>query len=391
MRKVDPNTLEDIYKASLKFLERLTPQETLSTIVGEAVKLVNGEYGSILLENENYLVRIYASNPLAYQTQIRMDGNTYKCFRTGKPILETIKKMQNAHPELKKAGISSTIFIPLTNKSSIGVLTVNSKRNQNFTSYQMRILQLFGSMASLAIRKTQLYDEIKKALDMRDMFISMASHELRTPLTTISGYVQLLQLKIKKEDGVSKIWMDELSKEVDRLTSLVKELLEINRIKAGNLQYFFKESNISEIVDRAVKNIEFGHPEKKIILENKLGRDDVVICDDDKLLQVINNILENAAKYSPVGKEIKMILTKKNNQLRIIVKDKGIGIPSKDLPDIFKGYFHGKNHTREGLGLGLFLTKSIIEKHLGSIKIKSAENRGTTVEVILPKVKAANG
>lgn len=392
MSQIEYKVIEKIYKSSLKFLEPLDAEETLSTIVGEAVKLVEGDYGSILLMHNKELIRVYASNDIAYQTKIRRNGNTYTCFRTGKPVLDTIKKMQLAHPELRDAGIISTIFIPLTNKSkSIGVLTVNSKKNQEFSVYETHILQLFGSMASLAIRKTQLYDEIKKALEMRDMFISMASHELRTPITTISGYVQLLQSKMKNEGGVTKMWMDELGRELERLTLLVKELLEINRIKAGNLQYNFKESNITDIVNRAVRTVEFGHPGKKIILTNKLEDKDSVIGDYDKLLQVINNILENAAKYSGDADEIRMTLSKKNNQFRITVKDRGIGIPENELPDIFKGYVQGKNHNREGLGLGLFLTKSIIEKHLGHISIKSVENKGTTVEVLLPQSKFSNG
>lgn len=388
VKQLDYKIIEKIYKASLKFLEPLSAKDTLSTIVDEATKLVDGDYGSILLIHNGELVRVYASAAIAYQTKIRKNGNTYTCFNTGKPVLDTIKGMQKAHPELKEAGIRSTIFIPLTNKGkSVGVLTVNSKNNTEFSVYQMHILQLFGAMASLAIRKTQLYDEIKKALDMRDMFISMASHELRTPLTTINGYVQLLQTKLKDQDGIAKVWMGELGRELERLTLLVKELLEINRIKSGNLQYNFKESNISDIVNRAVKNVGFGYPDRKISLHNKLDDDDVVIGDYDKLLQVISNVLENAAKYSGIGSEIKMTLSKKNNQLRILVKDRGIGIPSGELPDIFKGYVQGKNHNREGLGLGLFLTKSIIDKHLGHITIKSLENKGTTVEILLPQTK----
>lgn len=389
MTQIEYKVIEKIYKASLKFLEVLTPKETLATIVSEGAKLIDGEHGSIFLLHDKELVRVYSSSSLAYGVEIRKNGHTYTCFNTCKPIIHSNRNLKRARSRLEDSGIRSTIFIPLTNKGrSIGVLTVNSKMNKEFSQYELNTLQLFGAMASLAIRKTQLYDEIKKALDMRDMFISMASHELRTPITTINGYVQLLQIKMRDHQGVSKIWLDELAKELDRLTLLIKELLEINRIKSGNLHYVFKESNISEIVDRAVKTVEFGYPGKKIVLENKLGRDDVVIGDYDKLLQVINNILENAAKYSYRDNKIKMILSKKNNQLRIVIKDKGIGIPEKELPDIFKGYIQGKNHTREGLGMGLFLTKSIIDKHLGSIKIKSAENRGTTVEIVLPKVKS---
>lgn len=388
MTQIEYKIIEKIYKASLKFLEPLDTDAAFSTIVDEAVRLVDGDYGSVLLEHNYELVRVYASSEIAFKTQIRKNGNTYRCFKTGKPVLDTIKGMQEAHPELKEAGIRSTIFIPLKSKGrSIGVMTVNSKKNRQFSLYEMHILQLFGSMASLAIRKTQLYDETKRALETRDMFISMASHELRTPLTTINGYFQLLQTKTGGKKEISNIWMEELGKELERLTLLVKELLEINRIKSGNLQYNFKESNINEIVNRAVKTVEFGYPNKKIIIYNKTSSEDTVIGDYDKLLQAISNILENAAKYSGNSSQIRMSITKKTNQLKIVVRDKGIGIPENELPNIFKGYSQGKNHNREGLGLGLFLAKNIVDKHLGTIKIASAENKGTVVVLTLPRVR----
>ena len=372
MPLLEQSTIENIYKSVLKFLGPLSLEETYKRIVDEAVRLSKGEYGCLILKQGSEFIKIYSSSSDNYTYAHQKEAYTYQAFTARRSII-----------------FKSTLYIPLSYRNkSIGVVFINSKKESNFRQKDLEVLNLFGSMASLAIRKSQLTHETEKALQTRDMFISMASHELRTPLTTISGYVQLLKSKIHGQGGATKTWMEELSKEVERLTLLVKELLEINRIKSGNLQYHYKESNIYEICDRAVKTIEFGHPNKKIVLENKLGKDDMVIGDYDKLIQAISNILENAAKYSPNGQEIKMTLTKRNNQLRIVVKDKGIGIPSTELLEIFKGYVQGKNHTREGLGLGLFLTKSIIEKHLGHINIKSKENRGTTVEVFLPKINS---
>jgi signal transduction histidine kinase len=381
------DTLEKIYKAGLELLDPLDLPTLYEAIAYEAVKLVGGDEGRILLREGGEFKLAYGFPEIARHVNVRKKGFAYESYTKNKAFIIDMSDYPNVHQDLSKRGIKSILFIPLSyKKETLGVLVVQSFEDKKFSEKELDILKLFGSLASQAIRRTQLFDEVKKALDTRDMFISMASHELRTPLTTISGYVQLLHLKIKSEDGISKIWMDELSKEVQRLSQLVTELLAINRIKAGTLQYNYKESNINEIIDRSIKTIEFGHPDKKIILDNRLGNDDVVIGDYDKLLQVLNNILENAAKYTPQGKEIKLTLCHRNNQLRIIIKDKGIGIPEEELPDIFKGYVQGKNHNREGLGLGLFLAKSIIDKHKGDIIVRSKEKKGTTVEIRLPKV-----
>lgn len=167
MQKLGQNSIEDIYKSVLRFLEPLTLDETYKRVVGEAVRLVKGASGSFF------------------------ERGTQKGY----------KSRQSLH-------------IPLSYQNEpIGVLIVSPKKDNKFSPKDREVLKLFASMASLAIKKAQL-DEGTKRL----------SHELRTPLTTISGYVQLLQSKIKPENGVPKIWIDELSKEVSRLTLLIKEL-----------------------------------------------------------------------------------------------------------------------------------------------------------------------
>lgn len=379
--------LEKIHKAGLRLLDPLELPTLYETIAYEAVKLVKGDEGRVLLREGNEFKLVYGFPEIAKKVKVRKKGFAYRSFTKNEAFLVNMSDHPTVHRDLSKRGVKSILFIPLSyKKESLGVLVVQSYEDKKFSQEELDILKLFGSLASSAIRRTLQYDEVKRALETRDMFISMASHELRTPLTTISGYVQLLLLKIKDSDGITKVWVDELSHEVKRLTVLVKELLEMNRIKAGTLQYTYKESNISEIVDRAVKSVSFGYPNKKIIFEDRLIKGKIVVGDYDKLLQVVSNILENAAKYTPDNAEIKMILSEQNNQFKIVVKDRGIGIPSAELPVIFDGYVQGRNHTREGLGLGLFLAKSIIDKHNGDIIIRSKERKGTTVEIRLPQI-----
>lgn len=383
------NILEKIYKAGLKFLAPLTIEETYKTIANEAVKLVGADFSSIVLAEDGELKKVYASSSIGYQIKPRRYGNTLKVFRTGKATISYVKEWGKAHPHVKERGIKSSIFIPLSYQNkSIGVLIVNTFKNEKFTQKELNILSLFGSQASLAIRKTQLYEESRKALEMRDLFISMASHELRTPLTAINGYIQLLMSKMRGKDTQEAKWIEHLSWESVRLTGLIKELLEVNRIKSGEFEYHWKECSTRIIIDRLVKNFELTHPYYKLIIkDNIIGKNDKVIGDFDKLIQVFTNLVDNAAKFSPIGKPIEVILKANSSQINVSVKDSGEGIKEEEIPKIFESFYKGKSHLKEGMGLGLFLANYIVRAHHGTIKVNSKFKKGTTMEVCLPKAK----
>jgi len=262
-------------------------------------------------------------------------------------------------------------------------------KDSNFSKDQLDVLKLFGSLASLGIRKTQLYDETKQALDTRDLFISMASHELRTPLTTINGYIQLLYSRLSGHESNEGRWIQDLANEAKRMTKLVQELLAINQIKSGQLQYVFMEYHLTEIIQRALKDFHIYYPKHKVVFDPSLDpTKDFVICDYDKLLQVLHNILSNASKFSRPEDEIVVKLKLASPCLVISIQDKGAGISKEDLPKIFEGFYKGIGHYQGGMGVGLFLAKDIIDRHHGSIKVKSKENIGTTVVIRLPRAES---
>lgn len=385
------STLEKVYRAGLRFLVPLTAEETYQIIVEEARKLVKGEYGSILLEQQGELQRVYANDETFFKVKPRKRGYTYTVYKTRRPIILDEKAIGKIHPEVKKIDIRSDIIVPLSYRNkTIGVLSILSSKNSHFSEKELNILKLFVPMASLAIRKTQLYDEMKKALELRDVFISMAAHELRTPLTTISGYIQLLHNRLAGDKSSESRWVEELSWESQRLNMLVNELLEASRIKNGELSYVLKECNLGVIISRAISGLQFTYPRHKVIFYNfiKTGNHDLVIGDFDKLLQVFNNVLENAAKYSEIDKNIDVSLHEKNKFLVTTITDYGKGIAKKDLPNIFEGFFRSKSaHQREGMGIGLYLAKDIVNRHKGVIKAKSKINQGTIIEVKFPKAK----
>ena len=383
------NVLEKIHKAGLQFLLPLTPEEINQTIAREAMQLVKADFASIYLEENGHLVRVYTSTQKIHDVKIRKNGFTYQAHQSHEPRVISESKLKKIHPELTALGVRSTILVPLTYKNkSIGVISLDSKKAEFFNTKELKILKLFGSMASLALRKTQLYDETKKALELRDLFISIASHELRTPLTSLNGYIQLLYTRMGSKDTPEANWVRELHAESGRLTALVSELLEINRIKQGQLQVVLRETSMSEVVEKAVERYRFIEHDHTIIIEDKVKKgEDTVIGDYDKLLQVASNLISNALKFSPKSAAIVVSLFLQKKSIVLQVTDTGSGIESSELPKVFEEFYKGANSLREqkeGLGMGLILAKHIIAAHKGTIEIRSEEKKGTTVEVKLP-------
>lgn len=380
--------LEKINKSGLKLLGTMTPEETYAEIVNEAMHLVDAEYGSIILKINDKLERVYASHPFYYKIKMRKEGNVESAFRDNKLVVNSANKVGKVHPIVKKMGVQSVILIPLSyHGESIGMLSLHSLKKEHFNQKEVNILRLFGSMASLAIKKSQLYSETKKALEIRDMFISMAAHELRTPITSISGYIQLLYGKLANREGVEGKWIRELNEENKRLTALVKELLEVNRLKTGQIQFMWQECGLEGLLVEAIGEAKQLNSDRTITFENKASdSDDKIIGDGNKLIHVFLNIIDNALKYSPKTEPVNVILTKKASEFIVAIKDYGKGIDKEDLPHIFDGHHKGSGGD-EGFGIGLFFVESVIRQHRGDINVKSKPKKGTTFEVKLPRAK----
>lgn len=382
------DVLERINRSSLRFLQPLTPEATYQAIVEEAIKLVRADEGYLALAENDELSIKYAYTPILGTPTIRKRGFTYTAFSQKKAYVTYSEDFKNIHPELIKAGIQSTIFIPIVNKGkSMGAMNIMSyHRLKKFSQKELSILKLFGSLASLAIHKTQLYAETKEALEARNLFISTAAHEIRTPVTTIFGYSQLFLNNLRAGKPLKPEWMDSLHGECNRIRHLINDLLEASHIHSGNIRYNFKECSLKEIVKRAINNFKFNHPDRSLMIRDLLQeKKDLVVGDYDRLIQAFINLLDNAAKFSPAESKIALFLKKEDANLVVRIKDKGKGIAKTDLERVFERYYRGGGVKYEGLGLGLFLVKNIIEHHHGSIELKSKLNKGTTAEIKLPK------
>jgi len=232
--------------------------------------------------------------------------------------------------------------------------------------------------------------EAQRATRIKDEFLATLSHELRTPLSSILGWTQVLKLKA---DGLSpadlKRAVDVIDRNARAQVRLIEDLLDMNRIMAGKVRLDVKQVSLPEIVQSVIESSEPGAKAKDIRLEARLDPDTPLVSgDSDRLQQVVWNLLSNAIKFTARGGRIEVLLQRVGASTRLSVSDTGIGIPETFLPRVFDRFAQNDATTTRsfgGLGLGLAISKQLVELHGGTISASSAgEGRGATFLVDLP-------
>lgn len=236
-----------------------------------------------------------------------------------------------------------------------------------------------------------IHDETKSR-DLENMkvdFVSMAAHELRTPLAATRGYLELINFK-EGENVAPEIknYLQQALKSTAELGSLIDNLLGVTRIERGTLTLRPEKVDIATDIQQAIRNANFTATDKRI----KLSYDGpisgyYVIADQIALHEVINNLINNAIKYTNSGGTVHVNLARSDKNYVIEFKDSGIGIAKASIGNLFTKFYRvhgGLNSGSTGTGLGLFIAKSIIERHGGSISVESEEGVGSTFTVVIP-------
>jgi PAS domain S-box-containing protein len=231
-----------------------------------------------------------------------------------------------------------------------------------------------------------------KALDrLKSQFVSNVSHELRTPITTIKLYAGLLR-RSKPEKWPE--YLDALTQEADRQAKLVEDVLQVSRIDAARLEIRPQPANLNELAQAAVAGHQTLAQSKDVVLEYRLAEPGpTALVDSERMMQVLNNLVENGIRYTPQGKvEVAtgQAETEKRTWATISVSDTGMGIPEEELPHIFERFFRGEKPRQTGLpgsGLGLAIAKEIVELHGGRITVESQVGTGSAFTVWLPPVE----
>jgi signal transduction histidine kinase len=244
-------------------------------------------------------------------------------------------------------------------------------------------------IAELSQSIQTLGDQLQYFEDSRNDFLAAVSHELRTPLTYIKGYSDILgKGNIDKED--QKVYLDIIKKEVQRITFMVNDLFEMSKLQVGEFELNKEIADIQTVIEKVVNNLKPAATKKNIsvILDFQPDLPPVEI-DVKRMEQVFYNLIENGIKYSNEGK-MSIRAFAKEDFIAIEIEDTGIGIPEKDLPKIWDRFYRvEQSRTRKsgGTGLGLYVSKKIIESHDGTVHVTSKVNAGSVFKVILKKAK----
>ena len=231
----------------------------------------------------------------------------------------------------------------------------------------------------------------RKNLDtMKDSFISTASHELKTPVTVIKLYCQLLQKRlVKLKDEKNLYIFSKIESSVDMLVALITELLDVSRLENGKLKLNKRQFSIDTLVKRKIIDFQFINDSHVIEKNGTTGA--VIDGDEERLGQVLINLLNNAMKYSQAGTKIIVGTKEENNRVIVSVQDFGMGIRKEQLNKVFERFYRVKSASDsniDGTGLGLYISSGIIKRHKGKIWAESTKGKGSTFYFSLPVIRA---
>ena len=275
-------------------------------------------------------------------------------------------------------GLFKVIPIALSFKSPAQLEAIIRQRTEDLAKTNAELV-ILNQQLSEANRKTE------QLMRQKDEFLDIASHELKTPVTSMKVTFQMVESIAKKEDHTHTIYslVNKANKQINRLTALIEDLLDITKIQAGKLELVTSRFSISEAVSEWLEHGAFTASHHKIVLEAE--QDCWVEGDKNRLEQVVVNLLSNAVKYSPDADEVVVSLRKEKGSVKVSVTDFGIGIPADKIPYVFDRFFRAKEgHRFAGLGLGLYISSEIIKQHGGEVGVHSEVNKGSCFWFCIP-------
>jgi signal transduction histidine kinase len=228
--------------------------------------------------------------------------------------------------------------------------------------------------------------ELKKAVGIRDNFISIASHELKTPVTSLKVYAEVLHRQFKQKGQHKEAqYMEKMGEQIDKLTMLIHDLLDVTRLQSGKLSLRREEIDLSKVVKEVVESMKPTVGSHTIVFKSTTNA--IVNGDKDRLGQVVSNFLTNAIKYSPHADRINVTVSEDAKGVKVSVQDFGIGIAKQYQNKIFNRFYRvgaPREQTFPGLGMGLYICSEIIKRHGGEIMVESVHRKGSIFSFSIP-------
>jgi signal transduction histidine kinase/DNA-binding response OmpR family regulator len=286
-------------------------------------------------------------------------------------------------------GPSSAILVPLSGRDRmVGVLVMFRSLPHGYAATDRLLAKDLAARAALAIANAQLYEELQAASRAKDQFLAVVSHELRTPLNAIAGWTQILRTKELSGEARDKA-LQTIEKSAKIQNELISDILDISRIVSGQLSVTFEDVQFDAVVHNTVEAVKPVAEAKGLQLTATVEAGLPLIAGDPKRLQqVLWNLVANAIKFTPKNGSIRLNVDTTPSHLRVQVHDTGAGIRREMLPRLFDAFFQGDTSFKRpnaGLGLGLAITRHLVELHGGTVKAESAgEGHGSVFTIMLP-------
>lgn len=295
-----------------------------------------------------------------------------------------------------RLGILTSFIFPLqfANKP-FGVIVICMDKHVGYLSRtEKEILREVIGVITIAIERSQIYADLKTANErlkevdkLKDEFVSIASHELRTPMTAIKSYLWMaLAGKGGELTEKQKYYLDRAYNSTDRLIKLVNDMLNISRIESGRMSFTMKEVDLKSLVETVVSEVKPRADELSVTIEINQSLETIshVLADEDKIDEVLINLIGNSLKFTNPGGKITISFAENNGFVTVSVRDTGAGIEPEDMPKLFSkfgllpGSYTNNRNVSLGTGLGLYICKNIINIHGGEIKAESpGRNQGS--------------
>jgi signal transduction histidine kinase len=294
--------------------------------------------------------------------------------------------------ELVRLGLRSRVLAPLqVGPRTIGMLGVVRAERDAFAPAELELVSLLGRLVATAVQNIRSYeaerstaDELRRLSALRADFVSLVSHELRSPMAAVIGAARTLQGRWRElTPDQRQAFLGLIGDETSRLATLIDDVLDTSRIEAGTFSFTFSDVDLTELLRDVIAAAELAQDEVQLTTE--VGTLPRVRGDRERLRQVIQNLIDNAVKYSSAGGRVHVSATTDDGHVRIDVADDGPGIAAEDQELIFEKFGRSSGGTtKPGTGLGLFIARSIAEAHGGTLAVDSVPERGSVFRLELP-------
>lgn len=408
-RKRAENNLRYLAKASKVLSSSLDVKTTLDNIAKLAVPEIADCCSVDILNEKGGLeqVAIVHKNPKKlkwakilrekYPHDMNAPYGLPKVIRTGKAefypsipdtLLLKVARDKQHHKLLRNIGCTSSIIVPLFRKGKcVGGITFSIHDSTwQYTESDVKMAQELAARASLALDNAWLYKGSQDAITLRDNFISVASHELKTPVTSVKIFTQILQQHVEQiGDKKAKKHLEKMYKQLNKLTELIYDLLNVSKIQAGRMEFKQKLFDFDESVKEMIWILQEGETKHKLIIHGKTNKK--VYADEDRIGQVLSNLIANAIKYSPDADKVFVHLSSDEKNVYVCVEDFGIGMAREHMGKIFERFyrvFDTTDKTFPGLGIGLYISSEIVRRHHGKLWVESDIGKGSRFYFSLP-------